>query len=158
VYTYIKSNYMSGTSLRESSHKRCNSQCNNQKKILYVSTIFDVMLLPFNSSSAATVTEQYQINKHLPITSWHCRHTYTHNHLMALCPGLPGWAGTRRNICPLTPILIIKHPLSTSSTYYDPYHPSCSIYMLNSPFLQPLSWSSLVYLLVWNLHEHDIVL
>jgi len=23
--------------------------------------------------------------------------TSTHNHLMALCPGLPGWAGTRRN-------------------------------------------------------------
>ena len=23
-------------------------------------------------------------------------HTHTHTHLMALCPGLPGWAGTRK--------------------------------------------------------------
>jgi len=40
---------------------------------------------------------------------------------------LIGWAGTRRNIHfhPLTPNLIIKHPLSTSSTI----HP-CSIYVL----------------------------
>ena len=31
--------------------------------------------------------------------------------LTTLCPGLPGWAGTGRNTDPLTPILIIKHPL-----------------------------------------------
>jgi len=37
----------------------------------------------------------------------------THNRLTAFCLGLPGWAGTRRNIQPLTPILIIGHPLST---------------------------------------------
>ena len=42
-------------------------------------------------------------------------HTRTDNHLTALSAGLPGWAGTRRNIHPLTPILIIKRPLSTSS-------------------------------------------
>jgi len=23
-------------------------------------------------------------------------HTHTHTHLTALCPGLPGWAGTRK--------------------------------------------------------------
>jgi len=49
-------------------------------------------------------------------------HTHTHNRLTALCQGLPGWAGTRRNILnihPLTPTLIIRHPLSTSSIYYD---------------------------------------
>jgi len=45
--------------------------------------------------------------------------TLTHNRLTAVCPGLPGWAGTRRNIHPLTPILIIRHPLSTLSSYYD---------------------------------------
>jgi len=39
---------------------------------------------------------------------WFCwlKHIHTHNRLMALCPGLPGWAGTRRNIHPLIPILI----------------------------------------------------
>jgi len=31
--------------------------------------------------------------------------TYTHTHccFTALCPGLPGWANTRRDIYPLTP-------------------------------------------------------
>jgi len=33
--------------------------------------------------------------------------------------GLPGWAGTTRNIHPLTPILIINHPLPASSIYYE---------------------------------------
>ena len=46
---------------------------------------------------------------------------HTHKRLMALCPGLPGWAGTRRNI----------HPLI-------------------HPFPQPLSRSSLVFLLIWD--------
>jgi len=46
-------------------------------------------------------------------------HTHTHNRLTALCLGLPGWASTRRNIYPLTPILIIRYPLSTSSIYYS---------------------------------------
>jgi len=50
-------------------------------------------------------------------------HTHTHNSLTAFCPGLPGKAGTRRNIHPLTPILIIGHPLSSSSIYNDPWHP-----------------------------------
>jgi len=42
---------------------------------------------------------------------------------------------------------IINHPLSDSSIYYEPLHPPCSIYMLDSLFVQPLSKSSLV----WNL-------
>jgi len=45
--------------------------------------------------------------------------TPTHNCLMALFPGLPGWACTRRNIHPLTPVLLIRRALSTSSIYYD---------------------------------------
>jgi len=40
------------------------------------------------------------------------------NRFMALCPGLPGWAGTRRNTHPPT-ILIIIHSLSASSIYLD---------------------------------------
>ena len=54
-------------------------------------------------------------------------HTHTHNRLTAFCPGLPGYAGTRRNIHPLTPILIIGLPLSSSSIYNDPWHPLCSV-------------------------------
>jgi len=45
--------------------------------------------------------------------------------------GLAGWAGTRRNIHPLTPTLIIKHPLSVSSVYYFPWHPPCSFYVFD---------------------------
>jgi len=59
--------------------------------------------------------------------------THTRNRLMAFFPGLPGLAGTRRNIHPLTPILIIGHPLSSSSIYNDPWHPLCSVYELDSP-------------------------
>jgi len=55
-----------------------------------------------------------------------------------------------RNIHPLTPILVIDRPLSDSSIYYDPWHPPCSIYVPDSLFAQPLSKSSLVYLLVWH--------
>jgi len=42
-----------------------------------------------------------------------------YHHFTILCQGLSGWAGTRRNIHPLTPILIINHPLSASSIYCD---------------------------------------
>jgi len=54
--------------------------------------------------------------------------------LSEFCPGQPGWAGTRTNIHPLTPILIVNHPLSASSIYCNPWHPSCSIYVPDSLF------------------------
>jgi len=73
---------------------------------------------------------------------------------MALYPGLPGWAGTRRNIHPLTPILTFDHLLSASSMYHDPQHSPCSIYVPDSHFAPPLSRSSLVKLLVWNPPHH----
>ena len=84
-------------------------------------------------------------------------HTHTHTHTQpfnGFCPGLPGWAGTRRNTHPLTPILIIGHPLSSSSIYNDPWHPLCSFYVLDSPLGQPLSSSSLVFLLVLDPQLH----
>ena len=58
-------------------------------------------------------------------------HTHTHNRLTAFGPGLPG---TRKNIHQLTPILIIGHPLSSSSIYNDPWHPLCSLFILSSTF------------------------
>jgi len=76
--------------------------------------------------------------------------TRTHNRLTALCSALPGWAGTRRNIRLLTPILFIRHPLSTSFIYYDPQHSSCSIYVLDSPIPQPLFSFCLVFRLIWD--------
>jgi len=72
-------------------------------------------------------------------SSWSIHtHTHTHNRLTAFCPGLPGHARTRRNIHPLTPILIIGHPLSSSSIYNNPWQPLCSVYELDSPLVQPL--------------------
>jgi len=60
------------------------------------------------------------------------------NHITALCPGLPGWAGTRRNTHPPT-ILITIQSLLASSIYYDPQNPPHSNYMLGNLFAQPLS-------------------
>jgi len=36
-------------------------------------------------------------------------------------------------------LIPFSHPLSVSSIYYDPWHPSCSIYMHDSLFAQSLS-------------------
>ena len=61
-------------------------------------------------------------------------HTHTHTHTQPLngC-----WSGTtRRNTHPLTPILIIRHPLSASSIYNDQWHPLCSFYVHKSPLVQ----------------------
>jgi len=58
------------------------------------------------------------------------------NRFTTLCPGLPGWAGTRRNTHPPT-ILIIIQSLSASSVYHDPQYPPCSNYVLGNLFAQP---------------------
>jgi len=76
--------------------------------------------------------------------------------LSGFCQGQPGWAGTRRNVHPLTPILTINHPLSASSVYCDRWHPPCSIYVPGSFFAQPLSKCSLVYLF-WSGTLHFIL-
>jgi len=44
--------------------------------------------------------------------------------------------GTRRNIHSLTPILIIGHPLSTSSIYYDLQHPFCLLICMHGSLWQ----------------------
>jgi len=46
--------------------------------------------------------------------------------------------------------LVINHPLSASSIYYDPWHPPCSIHAPDNLFPQSLSKFSLVYLLAWH--------
>jgi len=58
-------------------------------------------------------------------TGDNCKHAHTHTQpflwLYGFGPGQPGWAGTRRNIHPLTPIVVISCTLSASSIYYDPW-------------------------------------
>ena len=64
--------------------------------------------------------------------------TNTHTTVLRLSQfwlGQPGWAGTRRNIHPLTPIVFMNCPLSASSIDYDPWHPPCSVYVPDSLFI-----------------------
>jgi len=46
--------------------------------------------------------------------------------------------------------VVINHPLSASSTFYDPWHPLCSIYVPDSLFPLSVCKLSLVYLLCWH--------
>jgi len=48
----------------------------------------------------------------------HTNTPHTHCRFTAHCPGLPGWAGTRRGIHPLTHEIILR-PLSASSICHD---------------------------------------
>jgi len=80
----------------------------------------------------------------------------THNNndrFMALCPGLPVWASTRRNIHPLT--YPDHHPIFIS-LFHLPQSIASSLFKLHASqsFAQPLSMSSLVYLLVWSPPPH----
>jgi len=63
------------------------------------------------------------------------RHTNTHTTVIRLCgfcPGQPGWAGTRRNIHPLTLIVAINHPHlplhPLRSTESSPINPQQDMY------------------------------
>jgi len=67
--------------------------------------------------------------------------THTHTHVRAC---------VRAHLHPLTPIVVINHPLSASSIHYDPCHPPCSVYMPDSFVPQSLSKFSLASLLVWH--------
>ena len=46
--------------------------------------------------------------------------------------------------------MVINHPLSASCTFYNPWHPLCSIYVPDSLYPLSLSKLSLVYLLCWH--------
>ena len=87
----------------------------------------------FNEIQLPRVLEKYVTDVTSPKTfdmqKMHTAHAYCvpktctgHTHttilqLSGLCPGQPGWSSTRRNIHPLTTIVVISHPLSASSIY-----------------------------------------
>jgi len=70
---------------------------------------------------------------------------YTHTHLMTLCPGLPGWAGTRK----VKPVWILLKQetvsgsgISWASLHLAPdrkprQHPTTQIFIGRMPFLPP---------------------
>ena len=109
---------------------------------------FDTSVSSVSALVSASVLRVQTVNTALVLL------LHYYNCFMAICPGLPGWAGTRRNIHPLTPILIINHPLSAFSICYNLYHPPWSFYVLVSLFALPIFKSSLVYLLVWHPPHH----
>ena len=83
--------------------------------------------------------------------------THTHTHTQpfnGLLSGTTRVGRYQKKHSPLTPILIIGHPLSSSSIYNDPWHPLCSVYELDSPLGQHLSRSSLVFLLALDPQLH----
>jgi len=79
--------------------------------------------------------------------------THTHTHTQPFYGSMdfvrdnPSLPVPEKNIHPLTPIVVINHPLSASSVYYDPWHPPCSIHATDSLFPQSRSKFCSVYLL-----------
>jgi len=71
--------------------------------------------------------------------------THTHSRFTALCPDLLRWATTRRNIHPLTLLLLINHPyqLPPSTTNHCIILPQSTYLAISA---QPLAMSSLAYL------------
>ena len=79
------------------------------------------------------------------VPNWHT-HTRTHDRLMA---GITRVGRYQKKHSPTH-----THPLSPSSIYNDQWHPLCSFYLLDSPLVQPLSRSCLVFLLVLDPQLH----
>jgi len=75
---------------------------------------------------------------------------------MALCLGQPGWAGTRRNIHPLTPILIIifcQLPPSTMIHTILPVQFTCLMVIFHNFSLSPvwcISCSGIIHFILQN--------
>jgi len=61
---------------------------------------------------------------------------YNYNHFTAFrtLSGTTRVSRYQKKHSPTTPIVVINHPLSVSSIYYDPRHPPCSIYVPDSLF------------------------
>jgi len=79
------------------------------------------------------------------------------------CLGQPRCASTSRNIHPLTPVMVIRHPLSAYCIYYDPWHPPCSVYMpdnflhnLCPSFIWSMSWPGNLYFIL-HTFPHPII-
>jgi len=84
-------------------------------------------------------TANHRSVKNLVKVLWLLHYYYNHFTALWILSGTTMVSRTKRNTHPLTPILIINHPLSASSIYCDPWHPLSWIYMPDSLFAQPLS-------------------
>jgi len=109
--------------------------------------------------SCYTDTKQHCKNSSHMHARTHAR-THTHTHTYSRFTALWILSGTTRmsryqkKHSPTHTIVDINHPLTASSTSYDPWHPPCSMYVPDSLFPQSLSKFSLVYLLAWHSPLH----
>jgi len=86
------------------------------------------------ASGSSSLTVNSQVLIYVPTHLFTYLGTYTPWHpFYSLLSGTTQVNCTRRNIHPLTPILV-NHASSAFSIYYDPQYPPCSIYMLDSLF------------------------
>jgi len=68
-----------------------------------------------------------------------CMNYYNYNHFTALwiLSGTTKMNRYQKKHSPTQPpIMVINHPLSAFSVYYDPWHPPCSIYVPDSLFAE----------------------
>jgi len=101
---------------------------------------------------SSLIQQQRQFTADESVTATKCNtaaklatHTQPFLRLSGFCLGQLEWAGTKRNIHPLTLIVVINHPLCAFSIYYDPRHPPYSIHVLYSLFhnlSRSLLWST----------------
>jgi len=97
---------------------------------------------------------------------WKHTHTYTHTTILQLCvfcPGQPGWAGIRRNIHPLT-LIVVNHPylLSPSTTIHGilPIQSTCFtvfFHNLSPSFLWSASWPGTLHFILHTFF-HPIII
>jgi len=95
----------------------------------HISNCFTEVIQPYqkDANSKGSLVEKYYNAKHPTKNTSHVKvhfwlNTLHNDTTIVSWPfeqWLPGWASTWRNMHPLTPILIINHPLSASSIYYD---------------------------------------
>ena len=84
------------------------------------------------------------ILSHLNTSYSSCSHTHTHNRLTAFCRDNPGRLVPEETFTHSHPSWSSDILYKLPPFKYDPYHPPHSVYVLDSPFRQPLSRSSLV--------------
>jgi len=87
---------------------------------------------------------------------WHHHPEMSHGTTTVLRPfcQTTGVSQYQKKHSPTQPIQNINHPLSASSIYYNPQHPPCSIYVLDSFYAQALqvlwsiSWSGTLHFIL----------
>ena len=98
------------------------------------------------SDAHCCLLQEHELNSHGGHSQLQLYTPGTHYHDIRSCHTVHSFKNTSKHNCSaITPIMVISHPLSASSIYYDPWHPPYSIYMPDRLSPQSLSKFSLVY-------------